>query len=192
MVKVTIKLMDLNVTTANNRRYTMNAWNEAVNRIGICKGRIPIKIGGSESLPIGFAVVYDYKWPDITFKGMIEDDIPTVRKILEINPQVSPCSIGYTIRDDHNNVDVVYSMRLDSLVLESVSLIKSEITMESYEPQCYSCHGNFEPFEHIIKYNGNYYHENCIFDEILEKVEAKSLQVDYNGHVEDEDGISEY
>lgn len=51
--------------------------------------------------------------------------------------------------------------------------------------RCSACTEALEQFEHCVEYEGKIFCENCFFDIALEKLGAKSLQLDSNGELRD-------
>lgn len=176
MIKIRVKFLELDKVFQNKRIYTEEAWTNALRKY---EGKsVPIKISGSETLPIGHLYVKEFEWPCVTFEGVFADyqfDIVS-------NGEPTFCGIGICNHDKDRQLDVVDNFTLDSIVITT----KSDMTFEwKLEPEsvvrCKRCKNFMETFNYFVKYKGDDYCENCFFEVALDELKAEQWKTDSRG-----------
>ena len=159
----------------------------------------PIASGFGRATHIGDVKAVELDFPKLVLEGELFTDDPLVlSRGFDFNIQ----NEFKTEQLDFDSFDPEYtivSMEINQLILSPDPVFPSIMEYEDNteyaecsDMRCINCRNPFEAFEHIIKYRGNYYHENCFFEDAVEILQAKPLHLDSSGKVEEEEDELHY
>lgn len=189
MKNILIKFNDLGkVCPFTNHIYSESCWVEAANRLRIFNIVIPITISADpNSKPIGAVKIKNFNWPCIEFEGKVFDNILSTD--YKFDTPFSFSGTGNTDYDSKFGAMRVTSFNLTNIFPSAIDFFDSVVLVSDIpecELECERCKQVFERFEHIVKYNEKFYHENCFYAEAIARLDAEEHQIGYDGKLVEE------